>query len=218
MLPADIAILELSPVAAMRSYAGTKPSATTSLYVVAFNDGYVPGNEQGEQDPIVPGAVGSSQSSMNEESSDSATIDQDRATDICGTYGASFTEVFTGLGGFSAQMTAGQAQSMATDPRVKSVEEDYAMDLPTTQTLSNDSGFGNWQWGLDAIDQTTGPRDMQYKYTNTGAGVNVFLVDSGVWSSHPDFGGRVTLEQNIGNAAQPAINNYGHGTWIASII
>ena len=201
-----------------------KSAETLSLYVVAFKDGYIPEGESGAQDPIMTGA-GDPPSSQTQNVAIEATemsvaVDQDelQAQDLCDGYGAEFVEVYAGLGGFSARMISAQAQSMASDPGVKTVEEDYEMDLPTSQALSDDPSNGNWQWGLDAIDQTAGPRDYQFNYTATGTGVNVFVVDSGVWSAHPDFGGRVSLDQNIVKTTQPAIDNYGHGTWIASII
>lgn len=50
-------------------------------------------------------------------------------------------------------------------------------------------------WGLDRLDQR-GPIDADpskraYDHATTGAGVKVYVVDSGVQASHTDFGGRV---------------------------
>lgn len=46
-------------------------------------------------------------------------------------------------------------------------------------------------WGLDRIDQTGPALDRAYRYQQTGAGVSIYVIDTGVRSSHEDFGGRV---------------------------
>jgi subtilisin family serine protease len=51
----------------------------------------------------------------------------------------------------------------------------------------------------------------------TGAGVKVAVLDSGVDSSHPDLAGTVAASQNFTDAAD-AVDHFGHGTHVASII
>ena len=53
---------------------------------------------------------------------------------------------------------------------------------------------GSLSWGLDRIDQrgavpVSGSRT--YNFANTGTGVNIYVLDSGVNASHPEFGSRV---------------------------
>ena len=44
-------------------------------------------------------------------------------------------------------------------------------------------------WGLDRIDARTG-LDGTYSYETSASDVTIFIVDSGVLSSHSEFSGR----------------------------
>jgi subtilisin family serine protease len=44
--------------------------------------------------------------------------------------------------------------------------------------------------GLDRIDQVSRPLDGQYKHRLDGAGVTVFVMDSGLLTSHSEFDGQ----------------------------
>lgn len=53
------------------------------------------------------------------------------------------------------------------------------------------SGYQRLPWGLDRIDQRANTLDGSYSFAKTGTGVKVYVVDSGVNMTHPDFGQRV---------------------------
>lgn len=75
-------------------------------------------------------------------------------------------------------------------------------------------------WGLDAVDTPAASGDGAYLYDSTGAGVTAFVMDSGVQSDHPDFGGRVDVaagHDEVGDGRGTEDCN-GHGTHVAGTI
>src|SRR4051812_31540856 len=87
--------------------------------------------------------------------------------------------------GFAASMSEKSAQALSEDPRVAYVEEDSEVEGASVQT--------NAPPGLDRIDQRDLPLDTKYSYLNSGAGVNVYIIDSGIRTTHQEFGGRASV-------------------------
>jgi len=74
-------------------------------------------------------------------------------------------------------------------------------------------------WGLDRIDQRDrSPGDKTYRYSRTGLGVKVFVFDTGIKSTHPDFGGRVTCGFNGYAETEDCNDGDGHGTHVSGTI
>lgn len=78
-------------------------------------------------------------------------------------------------------------------------------------------------WGLDRLDQTTTQFDSTYNFPDVaGAGVRVYVMDTGVQSNLTGFGGRVaTGFDAIARFREPSRANSdcsGHGTAVAGII
>ncbi|MCD9189240.1 MAG: S8 family peptidase [Pyrinomonadaceae bacterium] len=86
----------------------------------------------------------------------------------------------------------------------------------TTQTIGNNHYFSNW--GLDRIDQRFLPFSRTFTYNNTGAGVNVYILDNGVNVFHNEFGGRAQLayDATFDGGFWSACDD--HGTHVTGII
>jgi subtilisin family serine protease len=46
-------------------------------------------------------------------------------------------------------------------------------------------------WGLDRVDQRSGT-DNQYSYARNGTNVDAYILDTGIFIEHEDFGGRAS--------------------------
>ncbi len=68
----------------------------------------------------------------------------------------------------------------------------HAVVAPTSPQTSGPSGlaapYNQVPWGLDRIDQRSNTLDNSYSFSGNGAGVKVYVVDSGVNATHVEFG------------------------------
>lgn len=113
------------------------------------------------------------------------------------------------LRGFSARMTRAQALRLSLDPAVAYVEQDRAVRAIATQRPTP-------SWGLDRIDQRSLPLNSSYAYPNPGTGVTAYVIDSGIRTTHRDFGGRAVWGTNTTDDIDTDCN--GHGTHVAGTV
>ena len=114
------------------------------------------------------------------------------------------------LKGFSATLSEKAAQKIAEDPRVAYVEEDGIVTIDATQSGAT--------WGLDRIDQRDLPLSTTYTYNTTASNVKAYIIDTGIRTSHSQFGGRAINGYDAVDGALPAADCHGHGTHVAGTV
>lgn len=130
-------------------------------------------------------------------------------TGVAAAAGVRPSHVYTAaLTGFAARLSAGQLTALRHHPEVAYVEQNQVMTAQTIQTPA--------PWGLDRIDQTNLPLNNQYFYNSMGVNVMAFIIDSGILTGHPEFGGRAgNVYDAFGGTGQDC---HGHGTGVAGVV
>ncbi|MFE6614859.1 S8 family serine peptidase [Amycolatopsis sp. NPDC057786] len=113
--------------------------------------------------------------------------------------------------GFSGALTEKQAKRVAADPAVAYVEQNQTVSISADQ-LNPPS------WGLDRVDQQSLPLNQKYSYSTTASNVTAYVVDTGILTTHPDFGGRATHGRDTVDNDNDATDCQGHGTHVAGTI
>lgn len=114
------------------------------------------------------------------------------------------------LKGFAATLPEAALQGLRNNPNIDYIEQDQTVSLADVQSPAT--------WGLDRIDQVTLGLSGGYQYNYTGAGVNVYIIDTGIRSSHVEFGGRVGAGIDKVGDGKGTNDCNGHGTHVAGIV
>ena len=127
------------------------------------------------------------------------------------TFGTQVSFVYRhALKGYAARIPASLVNGVAADPRVAYVQRDRRVHMVTSQSPAT--------WGLDRIDQAALPLNNTYTYTNTGAGVKAYVIDTGIRLTHSDFGGRAITGFDAIIPGGNASDCNGHGTHVSGTI
>lgn len=112
------------------------------------------------------------------------------------------------MDGAALSVTPEELRELQNDPTIAAVSPDMKAELYGTTSL----------WGLDRIDQTSLPLSSTYGPSGTGWGARAYVVDTGVQSGHPQFGGRVARGFTAIGDRRGTEDCDGHGTHVAGTI
>ncbi|KAI1797922.1 serine protease [Ganoderma leucocontextum] len=119
------------------------------------------------------------------------------------------------VNGFAGECTfdSDALNALRASPDVDSIAEDGVVTIVATQT--------NATWGLQRISQAAeltnqNTSDLTFTYTyddSAGEGVDIYVVDTGIFTNHSEFGGRATWGATFGG--YPDADGNGHGTHVS---
>jgi hypothetical protein len=126
------------------------------------------------------------------------------------------------LVGFSAKLPPAALEALRAAPGVAWIEPDQKVSLNVIQP--------NPVTGLDRTSERLLQLDNRFTYSETGAGVNAYVLDTGILTAHSDFGGRASVAYDtVDDDGVPGNENSdkgvfdgqdcnGHGTHVAGTI
>jgi subtilisin family serine protease len=133
------------------------------------------------------------------------------AVQIAGADGGTIGYLYShAIKGFSIRISDAAAAGIARHSKVLHVEQDQVVHAIADQQGAT--------WGIDRVDQPNLPVSGTYGYNATGAGVKVYIIDTGIRLTHNEFGGRaIAGTDKIDNDDNPDDCN-GHGTHVAGTV
>lgn len=144
----------------------------------------------------------------------SAAANNAEAHTLAGTVSGTVLHSYSSVHGYSTHMSATAAITLANNPRVLSVTQDRKVTIAGTQTNPP-------SWGLDRIDSRFGGiahMSNQYTYSTLASNVHAYVIDTGIRTTHTDFGGRATVGVDLVNDGNVDGDCNGHGTHVAGTI
>ena len=111
--------------------------------------------------------------------------------------------------GFAANLPPQAIEALSRHPLIDWIEADQLYFPVNAQA--------NATWGLDRIDQRGLPLDQTYHYNQTGQGVSVYIIDTGIHYTHQEFGGRAIFGFDASRHGDGSDGD-GHGTHVAGTV
>jgi len=113
---------------------------------------------------------------------------------------------------YAADLTPLQVQDEMNTGNINYIEKDAEVHI--SQSCKTQSSA---VWGLNRISERSILLNGQYKYDSDGAGVQAFIIDTGVLTTHTEFAGRAVWGANYAGDGKNTDCN-GHGTHVAGTV
>jgi len=115
--------------------------------------------------------------------------------------------------GFAGKLSQKALEFVKKSDLVKIIEHDSLIFASESCSVQNDA-----VWGLDRISETEIILDGIFHYEGTaGDGVDAYIIDTGILTTHVDFEGRAIWGANF-IANEPDTDCNGHGTHVAGTV
>ncbi|KAI1816867.1 subtilisin-like protein [Poronia punctata] len=122
--------------------------------------------------------------------------------------------------GYAVELDQDTLQQVKADPLVAEVEQDQIWHLfyeeaeeVEKKSLVTQSGA---PWGLGTISHKSGPSTSYIYDSSAGAGTYAYIVDTGLLTTHSQFGSRASYGYNAVGGQN--VDSVGHGTHVAGTI
>lgn len=112
--------------------------------------------------------------------------------------------------GFAATLPTQALSGIRNNPNVARIEPDAVVTAVDVVPAAS--------WGLDRIDQRDLPLSGTYEYDSQGAGVDAYIIDTGIRVTHTEFGGRASRSAEADFLGGEGDDCHGHGTHVAGIV
>lgn len=132
-----------------------------------------------------------------------AALNETKAIEVFASGFAGVREMKTLKGGFVALADSKTVLELVAHPHVQYVQEDGVKKINET-------------WGLDRVDQRNLPLDNTYTPGSDGAGIHVYIIDTGLDEGNAEFKGRVGEGWSVFGGSP--FDGHGHGTHVAGTI
>jgi len=123
--------------------------------------------------------------------------------------------------GFAAKLSDEVVEQLQHDPMVMAIEVNIIIRLSEVEQTCGGNTANALSWGLSRISYSgslSGGLPSRFIYpANGGTGVTVYVADTGILTTHQDFGGRASFGVNYSTDSSTADGN-GHGTHCAGTI
>ncbi|KAK0652676.1 peptidase S8/S53 domain-containing protein [Cercophora newfieldiana] len=113
--------------------------------------------------------------------------------------------------GFASSLDAATLSAIQSLPEVEYIEEDAVVSINAYVTQSGAP------WGISRLSSKTKGKTTYTRDSSDGAGTCAYIIDTGILTTHTDFGGRAIW---LGNYAGDGSNTdgNGHGTHVAGTV
>ncbi|KAJ3409802.1 serine protease [Chytridiales sp. JEL 0842] len=125
----------------------------------------------------------------------------------------------SGFKGYAAKISPEIAASLRSLPEIDSVEQDAIISYVRPRSRINSAQQASGApWGLRRLSKAALPLPAAYTYpVEAGAGVDVYVVDTGVDVGNPEFEGRAKIGVSFSKDKND-IDGEGHGSHVAGTV